>query len=153
MNDKLEVCEFDDLTTHEKSVAIVRLYINDVLQGEGTMKEIAEKMNRRVASLYVGLSRTKSGEATIKKYRVELVEWVRFPVKEYELIREDTITGEIETLTIGSVKEIHKTTGICESYLRRLSSERCLESMEKIKEGKYKKRYQLSMVEIEDMEE
>lgn len=151
MSTELQICEFDDLTTQEKSVAIVRLYINDVLQGEGTMQEIADKIGRKVHSLYVGLSRTKTGDARLKKYRVELVEWVRYPVKEYILDREDTWTGEVEHIGIGSMKELAEISGHDECYLRRLSSEKCRESLEKIRTGeRSRKRYRLVVVEVEE---
>lgn len=119
---ELQICEFDDLTTLEKSVAVVRLYINNVLQGTGTIKEIADKLGRSTNSIYQGIHKTRHGLSRRTHYRVELVEWVEYPKTQYEVFWKYKNTGEMKLIAKGSIQDLSLETGYNEQYLRILAS-------------------------------
>lgn len=149
MSDRLEPTEFDDLNVLDKSVSIVKLYLNEECIAKGTVKEIAAKLGRSVNSIYVSVNRSKMGFSKFKVYRLELVEYREYPKKIYEVAEENIHTGEIKTLGVGTIEELSILTSYDESYLRRLSSSYCRENLEKSYVTNRKRNYKIIVTEID----
>lgn len=132
---ELQVCEWDDLSTQEKSVAVVKLYINNVLKGEGTIQEIADKLGRSTNSIYQGIHRTKYGTARRTFYHVELVEWVEYPKAIYEVFWRYKKTGEMKLVAKGTIPDLSLETGYNEQYLRVLASPVASKNLKKQNRG------------------
>lgn len=152
MSDQLVPTEFEDLNPVEKSRAIVKLYLNGECIGEGTIQEISEKLGRTTNSLYVGLHRTRIGEAKFKKYSVELLKYVPI-LKKYELYEENTKTNISVLLGSGTIEELACKWGYSESYLRRLSSEKSMESLYATYKTNKRKTHCIYLVEVEEGED
>ena len=152
MKNELHDFEYDDLTPLEKSTSIMRLKINDVVVGEGTMKEIANSLGRTVNSIAVGIHKTKMGISKFKKYTVELVDYIPYPKKIYEVYEYNRKLDSSVLIGCGTMEELSEITGYTEAYLRRLSSEKCLNYLDKMRKTDKRRNYEIYVIEVEDDE-